>query len=449
MVCPIHGQPFRQMPVLSHFSFFPYALPCSLMSKAGPMRASKIVALILLWLVPAAIFLATLRYGWREVWTAVGVYSMEPRFLDLSSLPAGVRTMHDGGDPLVANPHDALLRPLNYPRIWLYAFSFLHINEQNVWIVGILFCGLYLVCISKLILDGKSTAEHLVLLFAGLSIAGFFAIERGSTDLIIFAIVFLGCVSARAPLRSGMFLLAALLKLFPLAALLAEAVRQRGRSRAWPIAGLAVGAVLLALQRHDLLLIQRGTPATFAASYGVLSLKDTLWFFLTRHASLAPMALSLMCEAAVLCCWIAGAFVALYVWRRSTRLEQALLQSSAGAGFFVFGSIYVATFVIGSNWDYRLIFLIPTLPLAFALLRTQTHFVWGLSYICCVLIAENVAPFQWGYKPLVAQLATIVLFLLAIAVIAAQTQMLLIVHNQSAAANSSEAGHLARLQTDK
>jgi hypothetical protein len=418
-----------------------------LVCKAGHRlknNKSKLVAILLLWMIPAGIFLAAFRYDWKAVWNSVGVYSLTPPFLDLRSVPAAVETHRQGGDPLIANPADALQRPFNYPRIWYHLFSLLQITEQNVWIVGLVFCGLYLFCISKLILEAARVAEHAVLLLAGLSIAPLFALERGNNDLPVFAFVFLACVLARPWQRSGLLLAATVLKVFPVVALLAETLRQRGRSRIWPVAGLAVAMVILVAQRSDLALIRKGTPVTLAASYGVFSLRDTLWYLLTRHALLPPMALSVTCEMAVLCCWVAGVVVALHSWRRPGWLDDALLQSRAGEMFFVFGTIYAATFAIGSNWDYRLMFLIPTLPLAFALTRTREHSRWGILYVVCVLVAENVVAFRWGYKALFAQVATFALFLLILAMLVEQVKSYLGMQGRSAL---PLAGEFARLET--
>ena len=62
---------------------------------------------------------------------------MLPRCADLSTIPEGLETLRQGKDPRVTNPTDALGRPMNYPRIWLYLFSALGINVQNIWTIAI------------------------------------------------------------------------------------------------------------------------------------------------------------------------------------------------------------------------------------------------------------------------------------------------------------------------
>jgi len=54
-------------------------------------------------------------------------------FLDLYVIPTGIETLHNGGDPLAANPADPLHRSMNYPRVWLYLFSAAGITRGNVF----------------------------------------------------------------------------------------------------------------------------------------------------------------------------------------------------------------------------------------------------------------------------------------------------------------------------
>ena len=347
---------------------------------------------------------------------------MAPPFLDVRVITSGVETFHHGGDPLAFNPFDQFQRSLNYPRAWLYAFVLLNIRDQRAWLMGLFFCALYLLCISKLIAEAGTVLEQLTLLVAALSIAPLFAIERGNIDLPVFAMVFLGTALAKPWQRAGMFWLATVLKLFPIAALAAEAIRQREGKRLGAIATLAAACVALAAQANDLRLIARGTPVAQYASYGVLSIKETLWCFLLRH-TLVVRSASFIALAALLSVLIGGALFAFWAWRRPPSIEGPLLQSPAADRFFLFGAIYVSTFAIGSNWDYRLIFLIPTLPFAFALLRTEAHFRLGFSYIVSVLLVENCVAFDGGYKTLVAEAVSVAVFLLQLTILAQIAKM--------------------------
>jgi hypothetical protein len=86
---------------------------------------------------------------------------------------------------------------------------------------------------------------------------------------------------------------------------------------------------------------------------------------------------------------VACALILGIAWMTRPNLDEAILNSRFGEMFLIFGGIYVLTFAIGSNYNYRLIFLLPTLPLACELVRSAKHRKWGITYIASVLAAEN------------------------------------------------------------
>ena len=95
---------------------------------------------------------------------AVGVPADALAFADLRSITGAVVTLQKHGDPLLANPADPWNRAMNYPRIWLYLFSVLGINDQKIYAAGIAFCVLYLGCVSALILRCGRALDAAILL---------------------------------------------------------------------------------------------------------------------------------------------------------------------------------------------------------------------------------------------------------------------------------------------
>jgi hypothetical protein len=337
-------------------------------------RATKILALALLWLVPCVTFSVALISDWTTTWNDLNVPSMRPPFADLRSITSGVRTLQQGGDPLIENKLDPQHRPMNYPRVWLYLFSGLGIRDANVPIVGVTFCVLYLVCMSWLIIQCTSILGMLTLLVAGLSLAPLLALERGNTDLFIFCLVFLGCVTSNKYLRPGALFVAAVLKIFPFGAMIVESLCGRIKTRFVHLALTALAIAIVVSQWHDLRGIQASTPVSPTLSFGMLSLQ----------AQAPYLSGQLLAWSFALAVVIAGT-----AWRKRPKLDEAVLDSRAGEMFTIFGAVYVFTFAVGSNWNYRLIFLVPTLPLAIELVRNSRYMRWAIVYIASVLIAEN------------------------------------------------------------
>jgi len=338
------------------------------------VRAIKIIALACLWLAPFLILARAFASDWVSVWSVFRVPTMSPPFMDLHAITDGVKTLKEGGDPLINNPADPLHRRLPYPRIWAHLFSWLGIRESDIPIIGIAFCVLYLICISWLIVRCESSLGALILLIAGLSVAPLFAIERGNIDLLIFFLVFLGCAITNKFLKSGAFLAATVLKIYPIAALAVDAIRRPLKTNIVPIAAVLFAAALWTWQWRELNAMRQAAPVSEYFAFGVLVLRAQ-----AAHMSWKFFAV---------CCAVA-ALIAVIAWMIRPNLDESQLKSKLGEMFLVFGGIYVFTFTVGSNYNYRLIFLLPTLPFAIELIRTVQHARWGITYVLLVLGAEN------------------------------------------------------------
>jgi hypothetical protein len=370
-------------------------------------RAIRWVSLVVLWAAPAVVLSLSFSTDWVSVWKKLHVPSLRPYFTDLRSITSGVKTQQEGGDPLVKNPYDPWNRTLNYPRVWVYLFQWLGINDNNVWVVGIAFCALYLACVSWLILHSRGAPDGFVLVIAALSVSPLLGIERGNTDLFVFSVTFLGCAAANSFLKTGALLSAAQLKVFPYAGMMVDAARRPRKEKAIAVAGALLSAILFAWQWNDLKAIRHSTPISTASSFGLLTLRRKV------------MPLN---EIAVACVWIIAVSIAAMAWVLRPKLEQAAASSRFKEMFFVFGGIYLFTFFVGSNWDYRLIFLLPTLPLSLEMARDSRHRGWGILYVAAVLIAENTMASDSWLSFYLADLSTIVIFFLILALFLEETK---------------------------
>jgi hypothetical protein len=376
------------------------------------VRSVRIATLVTLWLVPLLIFVSAFNSGWVKTWSAFGVPSMEPHFLDLYSVPTGIETLHKGGDPLVANPADPLRRPLNYPRIWLYLFSAARIDRGKVPALGVLFCAFYLACISWLILHTTHALDAAILLLAGLTVSPLLAIERGNSDLLIFSMVFLACVVTNKHCKSILFAVAALLKIFPLAGMAMDVIRRPRKERVFAavLTGLVLAAILL--QWRDLSLIRAATPVYSVKSFGVLSLEQEILIATFQRGFLIGLGWVVVLE-----CWLAGAFTIACAWKNPWKFDGLVGNSNSSELFSVFGAMYVFTYAVGSSFDYRLIFLLPTLPLVLEMSRDTRYRVWAIVYIALVGLSENSLGFERSGGTVAGHAATFALFLILLAML--------------------------------
>jgi len=176
--------------------------------------------------------------------------------------------------------------------------------------------------------------------------------------------------------------------------------------------------LLILLQWHDLSLIRRGTPVSMNWSYGVLSLEAEV-----VHEAL-QLGVSLLGLGWVfgLACWVVCAATINRFWKSPHKLEDAVANSQWAEMFSVFGGIYIFTYAIGSNWDYRLIFLLPTLPFALEMARRPGYRGLSISHIVFVVIAENTVGFQAQVGVIAGHIATFTIFILLAAMLTTQAK---------------------------
>jgi hypothetical protein len=155
--------------------------------------------------------------------------------------------------------------------------------------------------------------------------------------------------------------LAVVLKLYPLFCV-ATSIRLNRRALSFSIAIAALTVVYLILISKYIFLIRLNAPTTFILSYGYkvpfLGLD-----FLRSETGLSPIGLTdtwLPTSLAMLTLILAAA-TAILVFR-CAGLPCSIADSAAGTSVFFGAGIYCGTFLLGSNFIYRLMFLLLCLP---------------------------------------------------------------------------------------
>lgn len=290
--------------------------------------------------------------AWRGeagAWHTWGLKTGIIKFLDAQVIAAGEVAWSAGLDPLQTNPGDIGRRPMNYPRIWqgLYGFGFDRTHGELLgWSVVAL--GLVGVWLSWPTATVAGAAFVVLFVFSPGILLG---AERGNIDLAMFFLLALA-VSVRSVLvKAALIGVAFVAKLFPLAGV--AFVLARSRDEAWRIVGafsvLAVG--YLGLTLADLRLIAAATPQDWSLSYGrsVVPLKaESVW----------PGAGMWVSVGFAFALGVTG-WVALAARRRGWRLATSGREAE---GWWIGLACFLGTFLLGTNYAYRLIFLLLLVP---------------------------------------------------------------------------------------
>jgi hypothetical protein len=247
---------------------------------------------------------------------------------------------------------------MNYPRLWLVPSALgLGGKDTTVLVCGALaaFWSLAFLLMGRLT-PGEGCLYTLLLA----SPAALLAVERGNCDLILFSLIACAVLlqQSRPALGYGCVLLAAFLKLFPIFAL-SMALRESKR-----LALITIGVVgttfvgYVALTFPDMVEVWKVSSHSGVGAYGFLTfaykLEDSLGF---RGLHLGGLR------------WVSALGLAIVVIvltlsvRSGLRIRQSPLAPSREMDAFRAGaSIYAGSFLLGSNYDYRLIFLLFTIP---------------------------------------------------------------------------------------
>jgi len=314
---------------------------------ASAPRLGALAAVVLL----CALMAALAQFERFDLLRHVGVPPMRPSFADVRAVTGACESVRLGLDPMLANPGDAWARAFNYPRVWLLLAP-LGVGNDHAPMFAALLWAAAAVGLAWLALQVDR----------GLALAGFalltvsppfaFALERANTDLLMFALLAaaLSTLARRPWLCAALLSVASMLKLFPAAALVVF-VRAGPRQRAaGAAAALLVGAYLFGIS-EQFAQIAANTQREPSISYGCALAPNAL-----VRALDWPSAVARVLALAPLLALALGALLL------SRRVRAPALSTAQAGALRVGAAVYLGTFLLGSNFDYRLLFLVFVAP---------------------------------------------------------------------------------------
>jgi hypothetical protein len=325
-----------------------------------------------------------------NLWPWLGVPPGPSVFFDARNVLAALECQRLGYDPLIENPCDPWQRPMFYPRVWL-ALQWLGLNQSHTNAFGALIALLGVA--SLLLLLGRiGVGEGIVVALAVCSPAVMFALQRGNMDVLLFAVLAVGVLlwrrgtPASRVLSPTVVLLAALAKLYPVLGLPAYFLVRNRRAAVVAAAGCSAFLVYVAITLQDVLTVARTATQGQYYSYGARILLGLVYHQVVGQnwegASTIAQALTLIPVAAVL-----GG-----LWWSSRRMAPETGPPATGSllAFYLGALIYVGTFTVFKNYDYRLVYLLMLLPQLFAWVRggqldERLRLLAGLGLACMLV----------------------------------------------------------------
>jgi hypothetical protein len=318
-------------------------------------------------LITSCIAISLATFGWTPTWQALLIPTASPPYADLRTVQGALTSLQSGFNPQLINPGDPWGRAMNYPSIWIEIGTLFHFENESSYLLTVsTYVLIYLGC-CFLFLKKYPNLWVFLVMFSGASLL---AMERGNNDLVVFSLLFLAGYLPSVWISTVMLIIATILKLYPIFSfpvLLGK----------WKyLILLILSGLLYGLLIHDQIeAIRSATPVSYSMAYGTPSISALLQKW-------AKTSVSYVIIDAIL---LALALMLYSTLRKSGKILKSICVNREKNYFLIGGGIYLGSFIVSSNADYRLVILIFCIPYIYCL----ENIIWKKIILWSILISSN------------------------------------------------------------
>jgi hypothetical protein len=354
-------------------------------------------AAFLLWLLLIVSFKI---YGYEKTWQLWKVPTEMPPFLDFRLIPGSAESFLRGFEPTVKNPYDPRERLFNYPMFWRL-FFYSGITQDHVIGIGIVmllafFTGVFLFP------QNLTVPDAVWMLLVVFSPACMLLYERGNVDLLVFSLCVAIVLAESYSAYIAVILLMAgiVMKLYPFFGISVLLKESKTKFISLFVACFSVLLLYVYLTWESIggswNLTARGKFISYGANVFFYRNEQTFLQYLStwftdlqaeRILRIGPIALA--------------AILILIVGILALRNRRSPFVSSERnlAAFRMGASIYVGTFLLGNNWDYRLAFLILVVPQLLEWTRSSYREYRSFALVNLFALLASCWHFVFWYSP--------------------------------------------------
>lgn len=329
-------------------------------------------------LVGLVILLLFKVYGYDETWKLWRVPVQPPQFADFRLIPGSAESYRRGFEPTIKNPGDPHKRIFNYPAFWRLFFYTNITQDDTVWIVSVM---LVLFFVSVFLFPQNITiVQSLAMLLVIFSPASMLLYERGNVDLIVFFLCALIVLSTdySPVITSVLLIFATLVKLYPFFGI--TVLLKESKSKfIWLFLGCLSALVAYVYATFTSVqaswgLTMRGEEISYGTNVFFLHYSENISNFLG-----VSVASPLLKYGPIILGTVFVTIAGIFGLARPSTLTASSMRNLAALRLGA--SIYIGTFLLGNNWDYRLAFLILVVPQLLQWLKDsngQNRFISGM-----------------------------------------------------------------------
>lgn len=335
------------------------------------------------------IYLSLSYSNWMVFWGFLNIPASEP-FSDFKALNIFLEYKKNGFDPYFKNPtSDPIHAVLIYPSIWLHIFDYLDLNkDSNFKIATFLILFTYFFVLIDLLFRIENKVFKFLLIIFFFSTSNFLLIERLNIEIILFCLIYFALINKSFLKQFLFYSLALILKIFPIFSIFMFIEKKKNF-----LFVLIFSIFYLFLFREEISLIKNNViEYALIFAYGSLSISKAIYFYSTKFDLIINEENYFIFKNLLI--FIIGAISATIVFvnfslnKKKKEFNISLNEIMLLAG----GGIYIGTFIFSANIDYRLVFLILTIPY---ILNTEKKY-FASSYVICLILCFNSLFFEGG-----------------------------------------------------
>ncbi len=324
-----------------------------------------------------------------KFWKKLGVPALKTSFLDLRGVLSGFECTRLGYDVLLENPCDPWERGIIYPRIW-WKFTWLGLDQSHTWLLAILFALIFWG--TTLFLMGRlNIYEGIIYSLIFCSPSVMFVIEKGNIDIVIYILQFISLILIQSHklwlriLGYIWLLIPVLLKILSFFSFTIILKEKKKTFLFWFSSLIMVSFIYVYSIKDEIAVSKKGLPlrANYSFNYKILFAKLTsvlnpenilinkvnlIWAFLLVISIITLIIIIVKVFIGILNHLRQSPISELSTSPRNNNYYDSLFLDSFRMG----SCFFMGTFVATISWDYKLIFLIFTLPQIIAWIK-QNH----------------------------------------------------------------------------
>lgn len=333
-------------------------------------------------------FLSKSNIAWFEFWGFLRIPASDP-FSDFKALNIFLKYKELGFNPYLANPYsDTIHSVLVYPSIWLYIVDYLNLNKPlNLEIAILLITFIYLFVLADMFYRFKNKYCKYLIVFFLFSTSNFLLIERLNIEMILFCLVYFAIISRNFLNQFIFYNSALILKIFPLFSIFIFIEKKKQL-----LIVLIFSILYLLIIREEIVLIKTNIiEYALIFAYGALSISKAIYFYSTKFNFFINDDNYFIFKNLI--SFVIGLSAIIVITSNINFKDKIIKSISNNEKMFLAGAgIYIGTFITSANIDYRLVFLLFTLPIILDYEKQSLK----ILYMICLIICFNSLIFEGG-----------------------------------------------------